>query len=177
MTQTRKYQLEIFEEAKQRNVIAFLPTGSGKTQIALELIKHFVDDKSQKKLKIFFLVPTVPLVAQQALQIRRFVRVKVIESSGNKPVKAKDLESNKSKCVFVTTPALLREWLQHAFVNMKEIALIVFDECHHTSGDHEYNKIMREYYFQVPQNHRPRILGLTASPGILDGMCNVCYCV
>lgn len=36
----RHYQLEIFEKAKENNIIAVLDTGSGKTMIALLLLKH-----------------------------------------------------------------------------------------------------------------------------------------
>ena len=36
----RTYQTRIFDEAKKRNTIAVLPTGSGKTFIAAMLAKH-----------------------------------------------------------------------------------------------------------------------------------------
>ncbi|CAL1703381.1 unnamed protein product [Somion occarium] len=46
---------------------------------------------------------------------------------------------------------------------MDKVALMVFDECHHTRKNHAYNGIMREY-FQIPAEHRPRVFGMTASP-------------
>jgi len=57
----------------------------------------------------------------------------------------------------------------HGFTNMADIDLIVFDECHHTDQDHLYNLIMRDFFFHKfnPEDancHRPKILGLTASP-------------
>lgn len=42
--ETRQYQVEIIEKIKQQNSILFLPTGSGKTFIALEIIKHMQKD-------------------------------------------------------------------------------------------------------------------------------------
>lgn len=36
----RQYQQELIDQIKQQNAILFLPTGSGKTYIALEIIKH-----------------------------------------------------------------------------------------------------------------------------------------
>ncbi|NP_001335948.1 Endoribonuclease Dicer homolog 1 [Zea mays] len=68
----RQYQLEVLEQAKSRNTIAFLETGAGKTLIAVLLIKSICDKmlKENKKILAVFLVPKVPLVYQQAEVIR-----------------------------------------------------------------------------------------------------------
>ncbi|OEL29167.1 Endoribonuclease Dicer-like protein 1, partial [Dichanthelium oligosanthes] len=62
----RQYQLEVLEQAKSRNTIAFLETGAGKTLIAVLLIKSICDKmlKENKKMLAVFLVPKVPLVYQ-----------------------------------------------------------------------------------------------------------------
>lgn len=67
--QARKYQLDVLEQAKNRNTIAFLETGAGKTLIAVLLIKSLCNDlqKQNKKLLAVFLVPKVPLVYQVTL--------------------------------------------------------------------------------------------------------------
>lgn len=64
--QARQYQLDVLEQAKKRNTIAFLETGAGKTLIAVLLIRsQFNDLQAQnKKLLAVFLVPKVPLVYQ-----------------------------------------------------------------------------------------------------------------
>jgi endoribonuclease Dicer len=41
----REYQLELFERAKKENIIAVLDTGSGKTLIAVMLLKHILDEE------------------------------------------------------------------------------------------------------------------------------------
>lgn len=74
--QARKYQLDVLEQAKNRNTIAFLETGAGKTLIAVLLIKSLCNDlqKQNKKLLAVFLVPKVPLVYQVTLTwLRRAV--------------------------------------------------------------------------------------------------------
>lgn len=53
--------------------------------------------------------------------------------------------------------------LRHGFLHFEDIELIVFDECHHCSGNHAYALVMREFYFRA-NGSLPRILGLTASP-------------
>uniref|UniRef100_A0A803NSH9 Endoribonuclease Dicer homolog 1 n=1 Tax=Cannabis sativa TaxID=3483 RepID=A0A803NSH9_CANSA len=70
--QVRQYQLDVLEQAKKKNTIAFLETGAGKTLIAVLLIKSLSCDmqKQNKKMLAIFLVPKVPLVYQQAEAIR-----------------------------------------------------------------------------------------------------------
>lgn len=41
----RAYQIELFERAKDRNIIAVLDTGSGKTLIAVLLLKHMLQNE------------------------------------------------------------------------------------------------------------------------------------
>lgn len=67
----RDYQLELFELAKKQNTIAVLDTGSGKTLIAVLLLRWVVDQELERRAtgerpKIsFFLVHSVTLVYQQ----------------------------------------------------------------------------------------------------------------
>lgn len=65
--------------------------------------------------------------------------------------------------LFVSTPAILDQCLMHSFLKMDEIALIVFDEAHHTKKDHPYSRIIRSYYLKCPHEERPRVFGMTAS--------------
>lgn len=64
--QARQYQLDVLEQAKKKNTIAFLETGAGKTLIAVLLMKSVCTDqqKLNKKMLAVFLVPKVPLVYQ-----------------------------------------------------------------------------------------------------------------
>lgn len=64
--QARQYQLDVLEQAKKKNTIAFLETGAGKTLIAVLLIKSIYTDlqTQNKKMLAVFLVPKVPLVYQ-----------------------------------------------------------------------------------------------------------------
>lgn len=62
----RKYQLDVLEQAKKMNTIAFLETGAGKTLIAVLLMKSICErmEVEGRKMLAIFLVPKVPLVYQ-----------------------------------------------------------------------------------------------------------------
>lgn len=64
--QARTYQLDVLEQAKKKNTIAFLETGAGKTLIAVLLMRSLCNElqKQNKKMLAVFLVPKVPLVYQ-----------------------------------------------------------------------------------------------------------------
>ena len=58
--QARPYQEELLEKAKEKNIIVYLRTVSGKTYIAVMLIKHM---RGMSK-KVVFLVNNVALLEQ-----------------------------------------------------------------------------------------------------------------
>jgi len=45
----RDYQTELFQRAKEENIIAVLDTGSGKTHIATLLLRHIIDEELQRR--------------------------------------------------------------------------------------------------------------------------------
>ena len=75
----RQYQEEIFQKAQQRNVIAVLDTGSGKTLISALLIKWISMQEASQKKVIVFLVPKVPLVEQQGNFIAQHTALRVAQ--------------------------------------------------------------------------------------------------
>lgn len=75
----RQYQEEIFLKAQQRNVIAVLDTGSGKTLISALLIKWIAMQETPQKKVIVFLVPKVPLVEQQSRFIAQHTALRVAQ--------------------------------------------------------------------------------------------------
>lgn len=52
---------------------------------------------------------------------------------------------------------------------MRNISLLVFDEAHHCNSDHPYAQIMEDFYHTLEPQHRPQVLGFTASPKGLEG--------
>ena len=75
----REYQKEIFLKAQQKNVIAVLDTGSGKTLISALLIRWIAEQEHSQKKVTVFLVPKVPLVEQQSIFIAQHTSLRVAQ--------------------------------------------------------------------------------------------------
>lgn len=78
----RRYQEEVFDQARQRNVIAALDTGSGKTYISTLLLKWIATQVQCQGKAMIFLVPKVALVEQQGDFISKNSPLRVIKLHG-----------------------------------------------------------------------------------------------
>ncbi|XP_024966955.1 endoribonuclease Dicer homolog 3a isoform X2 [Cynara cardunculus var. scolymus] len=187
----REYQLDVFKVAMQRNTIAHLDTGAGKTMIAVMIIKEVVHSlrkqPSEKKL-VIFLAPTRNLVEQQCQVLRENTDLMVDFYHGSKVGSGENLdgkkvdewdaavwehETNKSH-VMVMTPQILLDALRNAFVNFEMICLLIIDECHRASGNHPYVSIMKEFYLK--SMNKPKVFGMTASPVTKKGVSSAKDC-
>ncbi|KAJ5664613.1 hypothetical protein N7462_011426 [Penicillium macrosclerotiorum] len=69
--------------------------------------------------------------------------------------------------VVFSTHAVLADALAHGFIQLQQLALLVFDEAHHCMKSHPGNQILQNFYHKLRlQNSEviiPKILGLTAS--------------
>ncbi|KAJ9109197.1 hypothetical protein QFC21_000526 [Naganishia friedmannii] len=170
----RAYQNEIFQHAIRRNVIAVMGTGTGKTMIACMLIGYMhsrpYNPKIQKKISAF-VVPTVPLVHQQADTVEKFTGLAVKSFCGEMGVEFWDrtkwldeLDIDNTH-VIVLTPQIFLNILSHAYVDISLFDLLIIDECHHARKGNPIAVAFREFYHAMkPGKPRPKVLGLTASP-------------
>ncbi|OWM84088.1 hypothetical protein CDL15_Pgr009335 [Punica granatum] len=176
----RRYQQEVYEVALRRNTIAVLETGTGKTMIAVMLIRQFGDamkTSGDGKL-IIFLAPTVNLVNQQFAVIRDYTNLRVGEYFGAKGIDEWNAASWKKEFnehdVLVMTPQILLDTLRKAFLSLEELCLLILDECHRATGNHPYVRIMKEFYCKSSNN--PKIFGMTASPVVSKGASSAARC-
>ncbi|XP_022987458.1 endoribonuclease Dicer homolog 2 isoform X1 [Cucurbita maxima] len=168
----RSYQLEGLEKALKQNTIVFLETGSGKTLIAIMLLRSFAHQlRKPSPFFAVFLVPQVVLVTQQAEALKMHTNLSVGLYYGDMGVDFWDGEVWKQEIdkheVLVMTPAILLNCLRHSFIQLSMIKVLIIDECHHARGKHPYACIMSEFYHrQLPldKSNLPRVFGMTASP-------------
>jgi Fanconi anemia group M protein len=153
----RSFQIEIAERAKRENTLVVIPTGLGKTVIAVLVAADVI-----KKGKILMLAPTRPLVLQHHAS---FEAMLVMESSTvltGKVTPDKRISLWQENQVIFSTPQVVRNDLLKERYTLEDVALIIFDEAHRAVGDYAYVEIAG---FYTSQRKEPLILGLTASPG------------
>ncbi|XP_034042377.1 interferon-induced helicase C domain-containing protein 1-like [Thalassophryne amazonica] len=185
----RDYQMEVAGPALEgKNIIICLPTGSGKTRVAVYVAKKHLDCmREEGRLgKVVVLVNKVPLVDQHyRTEFGKFLKhkYKVERVSGDSQLKISFTEVVKKNDVIICTAKILENYLERSNkgedegVDLKDLSLIIIDECHHTQKGEVYNQIMMRYLKQKLKNEKlkkeqketiplPQILGLTASPGV-----------
>eukprot|EP01070_Trichotokara_eunicae_P004655 Trichotokara_eunicae@DN4087_c0_g1_i1.p1 len=66
---TRDYQMKIFENVKNENMMAVLPTNGGKTLIASLLVNYYLEQEQFFDKIVLFLVPTTVIATQQETKV------------------------------------------------------------------------------------------------------------
>ncbi|KAL7269242.1 Dicer-like protein 1 [Rhizina undulata] len=174
ISEPREYQLELFEMAKMGNTIAVLDTGSGKTLIACLLIRHMLNEELEARRQgrhrrvSFFLVDSVTLVFQQAAVLNCNIDANIGKYCGDMGLDLWNKESwdkiLDDEQVIVMTADVLYNCLTHSFIRMMDINLLCLDEAHHAKKRHAYARIIKDFYLCEPEDNRPKIFGMTASP-------------
>lgn len=158
----RDYQKEIFENIKDHNSLVVIPTGLGKTLIALMLAVH--RKKKFPLSKILFLAPTKPLAQQHFDSFQK----NLPELWADLQLFTGSVQAKERKKIFQTaeiifsTPQCIANDLKQMLYNLSEVSLLIEDEAHRCLKNYDYTKVV-EFYKRQAEN--PQILGLTASPG------------
>ncbi len=158
----RKYQIDIFEKVKEKSSLVVLPTGTGKTLIAMMVI---VDKFKKNPLqKIVILAPTRPLVEQHLASFEKMLPdgwadMQLFTGKTNAEKRKKIWQT--AEFVF-STPQCIANDIQKELYKLDDVSLIVVDEAHRCMKNYAYNKVVMRYKIQ---NDYGQILALTASPG------------
>lgn len=158
----REYQKSIIETAKNNNTLVVIPTGLGKTLIALGLAVHQL--KTHIGSKILFLAPTKPLIEQHLAYFKKhlpelFAEQTMFTGSVNAEKRKKLWQTAE---IIFSTPQCIANDLNARLYSLDEVSLVIFDEAHRCLKNYDYTKVVN-YYKMQSQNQL--ILGLTASPG------------
>ena len=149
----RDYQVNLAKQAIEENCIVVLPTGLGKTAIALQVISEFLS----KGKGVLFLAPTRVLVNQHYEFLKENLTVEDIGL-----ITGEDLIQKRTKLwhnsVICATPEIAKNDLDRQIVSPEQFGLVIFDEVHRTVGDYAYSGIAERF-----DNADARILGMTAT--------------
>jgi Fanconi anemia group M protein len=160
--EAREYQKKIADTASSTNTLVVLPTGLGKTIIAIMVAAELL--QRYPKSKVMVLAPTRPLVlqhfrsfkAQLHLPDASFVALTGIVDPGER-----ELLWLKARAIFATPQTVYND-VSHGRVSLRDVVLAVFDEAHRSVKDYTYTKLAQAYR---EKSDHPLIMGLTASPG------------
>lgn len=156
-TEQRDYQTNIAAVALNESTLVVLPTGMGKTIVALIVIAETL---LKGKGQVLFLAPTKPLVEQHAGFLRDHL-LKFEPAVFTGEVNHEDRQVLwKSSRLVVSTPQVIENDLLEGRIGLADVDLIVFDEAHRAVGDYAYVTIGKWY-----AQKGGRVLGMTASPG------------
>jgi Fanconi anemia group M protein len=159
--ESRPYQEAILGTAAKSHTLCVLPTGLGKTPVALMLAAHRLEKYPDSRVLI--MAPTRPLVNQHHKSFLSGLKVlgedMVVITGFVKPGQRKELYGKR---VVFATPQAIENDLKAGRLRMDDFSLLVIDEAHHSIGGYAYPFVAKTY---LEQSRFPRILALTASPG------------
>jgi Fanconi anemia group M protein len=157
----RLYQLDLAGRSLRAPTLVVLPTGLGKTIIALLVIASRLEKAGGK---VLLLSPTKPLVEQHASFLKKVLLIPeeeiLVFTGSTSPAKRTELW-DKGR-VIVSTPQVIENDVLTKRISLEDVTHITFDEAHRATGNYAYTYIA-ERYFQLARD--PLCLGITASPG------------
>ena len=134
-----------------------------KALIVLNDMKIGLISLNHHKLHCFV---AVPLASQQAKVIEKHTDLKVDKYIGAMNVdfwdKVKWEEELNKNNVLVMTAQIFLDLLNHAYIKLSQVNLVIFDECHHAKKEHPYRQITQAFN-AYRKDDLPKIMGLTAS--------------
>ena len=155
----RDYQVAIAHEAAKRNTLVILPTGMGKTVVALLVLAERLERHPGKAL---LLAPTKPLVEQHAkFFAETLVDAKVTAFTGETSPEEREYLW-RTAAVICSTPQVVQNDVVSGRVDLKGVTLLLFDEAHRAVGNYAYVFLADAYRRQRMEG---RVLAMTASPG------------
>ncbi len=161
---SRAYQLSIAMRALEENTMVVLPTGLGKTAIALLVAASRLYNLGGK---VLMLAPTKPLVEQHLRFFRQFLSLPGQDGgtfamfTGETPASERAM-AWKAARVVLATPQVIKNDVLSGSYDLSDVVLVIFDECHRAVGNYAYVFLAQRY---LETARSPLVLAMTASPG------------
>ena len=165
--ESREFQLSIAMKALDANTMVILPTGLGKTAVALLAAASRLYNEGGK---ILMLAPTKPLVEQHLRFFSNYLITKsepapefspFVMFTGEAPPDERTADWNRA-VVICATPQVIKNDVIAGRYNLSEVTLLIVDECHRAVGNYAYVFLAQRY---LATAKKPLLLAMTASPG------------
>jgi len=165
--EAREYQLSVAMRALEGNTLLVLPTGLGKTAVALLVAASRLHNFGGK---VLMLAPTKPLVEQHLRFFEKFMNLPedpdapsppLVMFTGESPHEKREDLWEHARMIFATPQVIKNDLIAGRYV-LADVSLLIVDECHRAVGDYAYVFLAERYLATAT---RPLILAMTASPG------------
>ncbi|RPI40589.1 MAG: DEAD/DEAH box helicase [Methanoregulaceae archaeon] len=165
--ESREYQLSIAMKALDANTMVILPTGLGKTAVALLVAASRLYNE---KGKVLMLAPTKPLVEQHLRYFEKYLLLKpdgdsipppFVMFTGDAPPAERTADWERAT-VILATPQVIKNDLIAGRYTLADVTLLIVDECHRAVGNYAYVFLAQRY---LSSADKPLLLAMTASPG------------
>ena len=150
----RDYQILLAKTAVETNTLIVLPTGLGKTTIALLIIAEIL---TKTKDRCLFLAPTRVLVQQHYTYLQNFLDILDISMITGESVQ-RERTRIWDNSIICATPQITLNDLKRGIIKPNDFSLVIFDEAHRAIGDYAYCGIAN-----LIKEYNPRIVGMTAT--------------
>jgi len=150
----RSYQTNMVAGCVRGNTLLILPTGLGKTIVALRVVAEYIT-----KGKALILAPSKPLLEQHYSTFKELLvgySTAVISGHIGQGKRAQLIDEND---VIVATPQTVSNDLEEGRYDLSRFSLVIFDEAHKAVGNYAYVTVAKYC------NPKMRCIGATASPG------------
>lgn len=158
--ESREYQSSIAETAAENDSLVIIPTGLGKTIIALRAAVNVIEEKNGFML---MMAPSKPLAKQHEQSFNELTNLSTTTLTGEtRPSKREKIWDNHEYDAVFATPQIIKNDIEANRINLNDINYLVFDEAHRGTGDYAYVYVAERHKEVNDEGLR---LGLTASPG------------
>jgi Fanconi anemia group M protein len=150
----RDYQVNLANQAISENCLVVLPTGLGKTAVALQVIAEYLTKSTGG---VLFLAPTRVLTHQHYEFLKNNLTIEDIALvTGEDTIQKR--KKNWENSVVCATPEITKNDLDRQLVSPSQFNLVIFDEAHRTIGDYAYSGIAQRF-----AHTNVRIIAMTAT--------------
>ncbi len=153
----REYQTSLARICGKESTLVVIPTGMGKTIIALRVV---ADTLHKGATKALILAPTRPLVEQHRDVLQDMMPTVRVASMTGGTVPDKRVDVWNRNTVIVSTPQVIANDLDKGRYGLGDVGVVVYDEAHRGVGSYSYVRVAEHYH-----PYRRLSMGITASPG------------
>ena len=164
--ESREYQMSVAMKALDADTLVVLPTGLGKTAIALIVAASRLYREGGK---VLMLAPTKPLVEQHLSFFMKFLAIPgnpekekaLVMFTGETSGTGRSSQWTEATAIFAT-PQVVKNDIIAGRYSLDDVTLMIIDECHRAVGNYAYVFLAGEYHQRA---RNPLLLAMTASPG------------